>query len=289
MRGSERIEAAVAALRAGRPAYGPILDFYGKLLLAQEKTKGRVDIQPLEISQRLFATKRGEGLPLINERDFTVDVKASEALLEEIGRLAVESNEVLAGAATKLVASIHNKIVDASTLFSKLLKGDKSYFETLAQQLDIDEKLLLCLVYNSIRPSLAACAEKLAIYLDRATTWERGYCPICGCPPGLSLLRTEGERSLVCGFCGHEWQARRMCCPFCDNHDLATLHYFFTQQEKAYRVDVCEKCGKYVKTVDARKMQGPLNPFLEQISTLHLDILAQQRGLESAIPLWLQT
>jgi hypothetical protein len=35
-------------------------------------------------------------------------------------------------------------------------------------------------------------------------------------------------------------------------------------------------------------MKRPVHPYVEQVSTLHLDMLAREKGLESGIPLWLQ-
>ena len=103
------------------------------------------------------------------------------------------------------------------------------------------------------------------------------------------VIRGEGERFLVCSFCSHEWRTARIGCPFCENKDQKTLHYFFSDEEKDYRVHVCDQCKKYVKTIDTRKMERPFHLRVEQISTLHLDMLAQEKGLESGIPLWLQT
>jgi formate dehydrogenase maturation protein FdhE len=48
-------------------------------------------------------------------------------------------------------------------------------------------------------------------------------------------------------------------------------------------------CKKYIKTVDLRDLTRPVHPFLEQVSTLHLDMLAEKQGLTSGLPLWLQT
>ncbi|MDY6954045.1 MAG: formate dehydrogenase accessory protein FdhE, partial [Thermodesulfobacteriota bacterium] len=92
----------------------------------------------------------------------------------------------------------------------------------------------------------------------------------------------------LCSFCGHEWRTHRLCCPFCENRDQKTMHYFFSDEEKDCRVDVCDQCKRYVKTIDTRKMKRPMHPYVEQISTLHLDMLAREKGLESGIPLWLQ-
>ncbi|MCD4842444.1 MAG: formate dehydrogenase accessory protein FdhE, partial [Methanosarcinales archaeon] len=83
--------------------------------------------------------------------------------------------------------------------------------------------------------------------------------------------------------------SQRIYCPFCENKDQKTLHYFFSEEEEEYRVDVCDQCRRYIKTIDTRKIKRPVYPFLEQVTTLHLDMLAQNQGLQSGHPLWLQT
>ena len=283
-----RIKEVVAAVKAERPAYEEILSFYEKLFLAQESAKGQVQLEPIQISEELLSVKQEEQFPLIDRAEFTVDTKASEVLLRKICWFAVETNEVLADASTKVVGALDKGTLDAATLFSKILSEDDAYLDKVATSLKIDQKILAFFAYSSIRPSLSLCAEQLATYLDKDKSWEKGYCPVCGSPPALSILLDEGERSLICSFCGHEWQAQRIYCPFCDNQDHKTLHYFFSEEEKGYRVDVCDQCKKYVKTIDSRKMKHPVYPLVEQISTLHLDLLAQEQGFESGIPLWLQ-
>ncbi|NIS62640.1 MAG: formate dehydrogenase accessory protein FdhE, partial [Proteobacteria bacterium] len=69
-----------------------------------------------------------------------------------------------------------------------------------------------------------------------------------------------------------------LMCPFCENTDHQTLRYFYTEREKAYRIDICDKCKRYIKTVDARQLAGEIFLPVEDIGTLHLDILAADKG-----------
>lgn len=286
---ADQIKKAVAAVKAARPAYERLLDFYEKLFLAQEASKEEISLAPIEITQDLLSVKRKEGFPLINTTDFMVDVKASEVLLRKLSELTLEANEALAEAGQKIVDALDKGSVDTAALFSVILGEDDAYIEEVARNLDVDKKILAFIGYCSMRPSLSLCAEQLATYLDTATPWGKGYCPVCGSPPALSMLQGEGERSLLCSFCGHEWHTQRIYCPFCENRDQKTLHYFSSEEEKNYRVNVCDKCKRYIKTIDTRNIDHPLHLLVEQISTLHLDMLAQKQGLESGVPLWLQT
>jgi FdhE protein len=285
---ADQIREAVAAVKAQRPAYEELLEFYEKIFLAQEKAKEQAQLTPIQIPDKLLSIKREEGFPLIDRADFAVDVEASEALLKELCGVAAQTNEVLAEAGRKLADALDKGTLNAPTLFAKILSEDSQGLQEAAQGLGVDENLLVFFGYNSIGPSLSLCAEKLRVYLDDGLPWKKGYCPVCGSPPALSILRDEGNRFLVCSLCGHEWHTQRIYCPFCNNQDQTKLHYFFAEEEKNYRVDVCDVCRKYLKTIDARELKHPVYPLLEQVSTLHLDLLAREQGLESGSSLWLQ-
>jgi FdhE protein len=89
----------------------------------------------------------------------------------------------------------------------------------------------------------------------------------------------EGARFLVCSSCGYEWRFMRLKCPFCENKEHERLRYFYIEKEgRAYRVDVCEKCKRYIKTLDTKELGEEVIPLIEDIGTLHLDILAQNEG-----------
>ncbi|OQX11520.1 MAG: hypothetical protein BWK80_44610, partial [Desulfobacteraceae bacterium IS3] len=81
----------------------------------------------------------------------------------------------------------------------------------------------------------------------------------------------------------HKWPTLRIACPFCENRNTEKLHYLYSEEEKEYRTDVCESCGKYIKTVDLRKTGRIFYAPLEQIATLHLDMKAKEAGFKSAI------
>ncbi len=71
----------------------------------------------------------------------------------------------------------------------------------------------------------------------------------------------------------------RLKCPFCENEDHKKLRYFCTKSGgTAIRIDVCEKCRRYVKTLDTREMAGEVIPIIEDMGTLFLDVLAQEEG-----------
>jgi FdhE protein len=134
---------------------------------------------------------------------------------------------------------------------------------------------------------VAVCAEQLSTYLTDRSEWKSGNCPVCGNLPAIAMLDPDGRRSMFCSFCWHEWPMPRVYCPFCHSTDGKTLHYLYSEAEKALRVDCCETCRKYIKVVDAREAGRTVYPPLEQVASLHLDIKAREVGFDAGISLHL--
>jgi len=283
----DQVKRAVDSVIKNYPAYADMLSFYGRLFDAQEKSKSRLRIEPLQIPDDVRAVKAREKFPLIEIKDFVFDRLESANLFVTIGELAQEANPKLAASASILLKAVDEKFEPAS-LFDAFLNGNEALFENISEALEVEKQVLGFITYNSLKPCLCAGADQLAAYLDKTDPWLKGYCPICGSAPILSILDAEGARSLICSFCWHPWPAKRVYCPFCNNSDSKGLHYFFSEQETEMRVDLCDKCHKYLKTLDTRQADRLIYPPLEQVATLHLDIKAREQGFEAGVKLYME-
>jgi FdhE protein len=104
-------------------------------------------------------------------------------------------------------------------------------------------------------------------------------CPTCGASPVLAQLVFQegfGQRQLCCGPCGTRWAYARLGCPFCGNDDPETLEALEIEGEPRLRLDTCSACHGYLKTYVG---QGEEALFLSDWASLHLDVLARERGL----------
>ena len=279
---SDQVKNAVEAIKIYRPVYAEILDFYGRIFDAQELSKGRIQIQPLQISPEMRTVKARENFSLIEIKEFLFDDIEAGRLFFFICNLAKEANPKLAADAETILKAA-DKVIKPNELFSGLLHGDDAMYQKIAAELDIADTTLGFISYNSLKPSLAVCADQLSSYLNTEEPWLKGYCPICGSPPVLSILKDGGDRSLICSFCWHPWSVKRVFCPFCENRDGKTLHYFYNEEENEFRVDLCDNCKKYLKTLDSRETERMIYPPLEQITSLHLDYKAKEMGYESGL------
>lgn len=105
-------------------------------------------------------------------------------------------------------------------------------------------------------------------------------CPLCGARPQLGVLRPEGDgtrRTLVCSLCATEWNYGRIGCPACGEGSETNLGVYVADQLKHVRVEACEKCQAYIKTVDLSK-DGHAVPVVDEIAAVPLDLWAAERG-----------
>ena len=122
--------------------------------------------------------------------------------------------------------------------------------------------------------------RELEIAPDRPRT--PGLCPFCGGAALLALRRrgASGEgaaRSLLCALCGLEWGIPRIRCPVCDEADPARLPIFSAAEYPAARVEACEACRHYFKSLELGAGSRVL-PEVDDLASLALDLWAQEQG-----------
>jgi FdhE protein len=276
----ETLRKRIQKIKKKRPAYGQMLDFYQKVREEQEKTKASLAIEPIRLKKEWKNLLTKEGFSVVEKKDFPIDIEASFALFQSLYKIGKEANPHMAEQVRKIEENIGKNKVNLKGLLRA--GADEEKLERIANELGLDKKVFFFLIHNSIRPSIVATVETFLNELN-TETWMKGYCPVCGSLPHLSLLKEEvGKRFLLCSYCGYQWQTDRVACPFCNNKDQESLHYFTAEGEENYRIDLCDKCHQYIKTIDLRVI-GEIDPSLEDLATLHLDVIASQKGYKRPV------
>ena len=90
-------------------------------------------------------------------------------------------------------------------------------------------------------------------------------------------LGEGGQRSLICSFCLAEWEFRRIVCPGCGEEDPVKLPIYAAEELQHVRVEACDSCKTYIKTVDLTK-SGLGEPVVDEMASVALDLWAQMRG-----------
>jgi FdhE protein len=111
-------------------------------------------------------------------------------------------------------------------------------------------------------------------------------CPFCRQRPAAGVLRDAGQgtrRALVCGLCFTEWSFERIACPSCGERQFDALPVYTAEQAEGVRIEGCDTCGVYLKTIDASK-DGTVVPVVDDLATIPLDLWAREHGYRRLRP-----
>ena len=116
------------------------------------------------------------------------------------------------------------------------------------------------------------------------------FCPACGGAPQVSVFLDSGEalvtgqRRLICARCANDWAYPRMTCVACGETEGSRLVVLADPEQLPHlRVDACERCKRYIVSVDAR-LEGRAVPIVDELAAIPLDITAVERGFTKVTP-----
>ena len=177
----------------------------------------------------------------------------------------VETHPYLAG-----VAKFEQSVDDA--LGAMTVADSEEAVTELMDRLDIPAG-------NEAMVRLLACHVMRRVVRSRIVeNGNRSECPTCGATAALAVLveETGGRRRiLVCPCCHTKWNFKRVGCPYCGDESPQSI--LEVEGDKDHRIDACNQCRGYIKTFTG---SGDMSLFLADWPTLHLDMLARERGYE---------
>jgi len=233
-----------------------------------------------------FETYRSDflaGVPLLQSGSAVVDLEPAGAAAVALVREIASDSEAgwLSDEARALDAQLRGE-PEAPLRVAAWLAGDEDALEVSAPRRGLLRYLGWIAASRWLSP-LVAAFERWRGAMDGADggndeRWLRRYCPLCGSPPAMAQLvgiDPGRKRLLACGCCGSRWQFKRMGCPFCEA-DSQKIAVVTVEGEGGLRIDHCESCRGYVKTYDG---QGREDLLLSDWTSLHVDLIAQDRGL----------
>jgi len=229
-----------------------------------------IDATPRESA----ATDHSAGIPLLRGRSARVQLAAAA--------------EVLAQLAAQVAGSLlpPDMVVPCRQLEEVLIRPQESLRAvewlvngSAGEPVATDPGLLRLLGWAAVRRVVPRASGNSEMLRD-VTDWGRAQCPTCGSLPGMAqLVRESGTsvRWLACGCCRTRWRYRRIGCPFCGTVAPEHLAILELEDEERLRIDVCGQCKGYLKTYTGEEDE---DLFLSDWPTLHLDIIARERGFE---------
>lgn len=254
--------------------HNELLDILADILVLRMEHKKGIENILFSVDERLITAKLQGGFPLIDFSLSDFDLTRPREYFLSLLKMAEQKGYVEA-------AELAKNIVSGSVDFEKLLSGAADIDadgEPLESEVDLPFEMVDFLLDECLRPELEKVAEKYSQIIN-LTGWNEGYCPICGEEPKIGEIKDDDEiRYLFCYRCGFKWGFDPLRCPFCGNQEYQSLAYFTIEGEERYRVDVCNSCNRYIKMVDFRNSDQQANLDVEDVATLHLDLLAYEEG-----------
>ncbi|MEW6378378.1 MAG: formate dehydrogenase accessory protein FdhE [bacterium] len=288
----EQVEKVLDRIQKKHPEIDEIVIFYKEILKRQLQAKKNIHLPSIALAEEKTRGKLEKGCPLLELSFIPANFKAYEPLIGELTALLKNRGP----AVNNQIENIHQDILRDSYIFISLAQNyllhNWAPIYDFAQVHDLDLALLFFFLKNSVKPFAESVAEEI-VSTCNLPSWTESSCPICGSLPALSYLKPvkaeesqnqlsfQGrQRFLICSLCNHCWSFPRLRCPFCQTEQADALQYFYLDSDdKAGRIDVCNNCKGYIKTINYDYGLIPEELlFLEDLNTIHWDLMAEKEG-----------
>lgn len=276
--GSQYLTEELERYRGTNPELGELIDLYQEVFKIQELTRSKAKAAPgISFNEARRRLDRGQFIlegkaPAIDAGLFKETALALGEVFSRVSRRRFPIPELLALPQLKPKA--------LGDFASDILTNRIDYLKQFARSTDYNEEAVFLFLYSLVVPFFQAEADNYQNIIKEAS-WIKGVCPFCGSPPRYArFLEEDGRLLLFCPLCRRQWRFPRLACPFCGNSDHKKLRHFHLGEDSAHRVDVCNKCRRYIKTTDERRLKRGAIPQVEEVVTLPLDYLAARQGYQ---------
>jgi FdhE protein len=253
----QRIQRA-DGLAAAHPFAAEVLQFYKHMAMFQKAL--------YSLGEGACGKGSGKSASSVLQQDLNVDVL--------LGKFAEFLSTVETCAPKPIAESARDLNAQGSERWQDLLH---SFWRAAPDFQPIPGQPEVLLAWIFLQPQ----AEYLADHNGHITPQETlAVCPFCSGKPIVGVLRPEGDgakRSLICSICATEWTYGRIICPSCGEQGVEKLAIYTASQFDYVRVEACDTCRCYIKTVDLTK-NGRAVPIVDELATMPLNLWAQQNG-----------
>lgn len=253
-----------------------LVSFYEDLFAFQERNTlsgEEYDFSPFVDSAQL---------PALKADSLSFDEKTGGMLVKQLLELLDIIEKHHPGINTELIRNAVSENIDSMVKSAGfLLQHDVDNLSAAATEMKtgIDEYIFI--LVNWLKPLLVSMSTPAMENVD-TEEWLAPVCPFCGylADMGKIVESKDSLRLLHCGLCEHEWKFPRLTCAICENTEKETLGFLNTDDESPYRVDYCDNCKGYIKTVRIPKLQeeSRFDLSVENILTTWLDASALDLG-----------
>jgi FdhE protein len=273
---SHKIACLEEAVRKS-PEYAGIVPLFIELFQYVDLAGSETGIT-LKIAEERQKGNCENGFPLLATDGLSVDTTECTVFLKGVLYILSRAGSDGGQELEKLGSALDRGILPLKDIFRSIMERNRAVLDAAATAIEVPSPLLEYVFEIPFKTALESFSSGIAA--ERCEDWQEGYCPVCGARAGMAELSgEEGKRFLSCSACSFRWAFKRLQCPFCSNVDVDTLSYFMAGDGPT-RVDTCTACSRYIKTRDSRKGNGEVPLDVEDLLTMHLDLLASREGFE---------
>lgn len=238
-----------------------------------------VAILPFDkLNQIDIADRLNQNKPIINERDLIISDNELDEIFEKIYPIIKKYSHRSKEQLLQIDELNDKRKLSMKELVIALVDNNKEKFSNILDGYDVSQTILERIAELISSPYLELCAEYFNKKLSQFV-WNQPNCPICGNLPNMALVNEQtNEKHLWCRFCDTTWEFKEKTCPYCLNDDQTKFKLIFPSTQSPYRLDVCECCNNYVKTIDGLITDEQINFSVKNIETYYLDLLAKKFG-----------
>jgi formate dehydrogenase accessory protein FdhE len=272
-----RIERA-EELAQSMPHVRDVMAFYKEVLKWQR-----------DLSNLITTAGANQGLTGYFEDDHSLFVNSFDSLLEMVRR---RGSTALATQAEKLAAARNDWKALLVEYWNGELDPEKSFFPRACLQPYLER-----LAEMRTPPADSRLVEPLTTEVEeKDAARPRRVCPFCGRKPQLAALSNEtdvsdlsvgsvdgGRRFLTCGDCLTSWPFQRVACVNCLEEDPYKLSYYRAEAIPEIRVECCDTCRRYIKTIDLTRNNACVPP-VDELAAIPLDLWARQQEYHKIQP-----
>lgn len=268
---------ALKEAATGAPEYAELLPLFTALYeFAEEagsKTGISVNISAIDCRERLASA-----FPIVTASELRIDRAELNSFLQGVAAVLQQQGKDNQKALGLFAKALSSGTFDPSPLIMAVLERRRAPLDEAAASMALPPPLLEYLLEIPLKTALELFAG--SIPADGISDWQEAFCPVCGSRPAMAELSgEEGRRVLSCSTCFFKWPFKRLKCPSCGCEDAEKLSYFIVGDGPT-RVDTCKSCSRYIKTRDSRKGNSSMPLEIEDLLTIHLDLMAAKEGFE---------
>jgi FdhE protein len=279
---AERIRQALERMSLDLPQLSEIFKAFGAI--CQSQAQIRDQLPEVDISRLTWITENlSQGIPALNRDALCIpDANFWEAAKKLIPIMA-SSFPKIKDQLTKIEQMVVQQTGSHQDLYESLMSEEDNPVKSELIREQIDLPIIRFVMAQVVNPFAWKVGGSFPA-LPESAQWHRGYCPVCGSWPDLSLIQDkEGKRTLQCSFCGYQWGYLRLSCPFCESDDQDKLEFLFSEDRKHERAELCLICKKYIVGIDSRESTINIPREVAGLSLIYLDLIAQQKGFSPGV------